>query len=194
MIRGWANYHRHIVAKETYATVDHHIWKALWRWARRRHPNKSRDWVRLKYFRSLGHRQWVLNTETRGNNGKPIRLALYLAPTTRIVRYAGIKSDANPFDPVWDSYFAQRKSVRMLERLQGRGFPKRLWLQQKGLCPGCGQLIVEEDRWVIQPVVPLKAGGTRSLTNLKLLHSSCQRSFRIATGQHPRSDNRVPAP
>ena len=41
MIRGWANYHRHVVAKKTYAAVDHHIWQALWRWARRRHPNKS---------------------------------------------------------------------------------------------------------------------------------------------------------
>ena len=35
----------------------------------------------------------------------------------------------------------------MLERLQDRGFPKRLWQQQHGQCPGCGQLIDEEDRW-----------------------------------------------
>ncbi|EQD55896.1 RNA-directed DNA polymerase [mine drainage metagenome] len=49
MIRGWANYHRHVVAKETYATVDNHIWRALWRWARRRHPNKTGGWVRQKY-------------------------------------------------------------------------------------------------------------------------------------------------
>src|SRR5580692_1103606 len=31
MIRGWANYHRHVVAKAMYAGVDHHIWQALWR-------------------------------------------------------------------------------------------------------------------------------------------------------------------
>src|SRR5882762_2459358 len=53
MIRGWANYHRHVVAKRAYTAVDHHIWQALWRWARRRHPNKSCDWVREKYFRTL---------------------------------------------------------------------------------------------------------------------------------------------
>jgi len=70
----------------------------------------------------------------------------------------------------------------MLERLQGRGFPLRLWQQQRGQCPGCGQLIDEDDRWVIQPVVPFTAGSTRSLTNLKLLHSSCQRHFRVASG------------
>lgn len=193
MIRGWANYHRHVVAKKTYAMVDHHIWQAVWRWARRRHPNKTCEWVRMKYFRPLGNRHWVFNTVTRGDNDKPIRLALYLASDTRIVRHVGVKSDANPFDPAWDAYFEQRKSARMLARLQDRGFPKQLWLKQQGICPGCGQLIGEEDRWVMHPLVPFKAGGTRSLTNLKLLHSSCQRSFRIALGQHPSSDHRVPA-
>lgn len=194
MIRGWANYHRHVVAKKTYAKVDHHIWQALWRWARRRHPNKTCEWVRKKYFQPMGNRHWVFNTETRGAHDKPIRLALYLASDTRIVRHVGVKSVANPFDPAWDAYFEQRKSARMLARLQDRGFPKQLWQQQQGICPGCGQLIGEEDRWVMSPLVPFKAGGTRSLTNLKLLHSSCQRLFRIVSGKLSASDNRVPAP
>ncbi|MGH9625171.1 MAG: group II intron reverse transcriptase/maturase, partial [Bryobacteraceae bacterium] len=59
MIRGWANYHRHVVAKRTYGAVDDHIWHMLWRWARRRHPNKPTDWVRQKYFRSLEQRHGV---------------------------------------------------------------------------------------------------------------------------------------
>jgi RNA-directed DNA polymerase len=194
MIRGWANYHRHVVAKKTYATVDHHIWKALWRWARRKHPNKSCDWVRRKYFRPMEHRHWVFNVEVRGDTNEPRTLALLLASDTRIVRHVRVKSDANPFDPSWDAYFEQRKSARMLARLQERSFSKRLWQQQEGKCPGCGQLIDEDDRWEIQPVIPFKEGGTRSLTNLKLLHSSCQRPFRIVSGKLSTSDNRVPAP
>ena len=194
MIRGWANYHRHVVAKKTYAAVDHHSWRALWRWARRRHPNKLPEWVRQKYFRTQGHRHWVFATPTRGYTGEPRMLALIAASDTRIVRHVRVKSDANPFDPAWDSYFEQRKGARMLERLQARGFPKRLWQQQHGKCPGCGQLIDEDDRWVVQPAVPFKAGGTRSLTNLKLLHSTCRRSFRIARGNTPVCDDRVPAP
>lgn len=194
MIQGWANYHRHVVAKRTYSTVDYHIWHVLWRWARRRHPKKTSVWVRQKYCRTLGHRYWVFAVQTREDNGEPRLLVLRLASDTRIVRHVRVKSDANPFDPAWDSYFAQRKRSRMLERLQERSFPKRLWQQQKGQCPGCGQLIDEEDRWVVQPVVPFKAGGTRSLTNLKLLHSSCQRQFRVANGDLSASDARGPAP
>jgi RNA-directed DNA polymerase len=193
MIRGWANYHRHVVAKRTYTRVDHHIWQALWRWARRRHPNKSRRWVRQKYFRTRDHRHWVFASQARGNNGEPRMLSLLSATDTRIVRHVRVKADANPFDPAWDSYFAQRKRLRMLERLQGRSFPKRLWQQQDGQCPGCGQPIAEDERWVLQPIVPLKSGGTRALTNLKMLHSSCRRPFRVANGQVPSGDDRVPA-
>ena len=193
-IRGWANYHRRVVAKETYAKVDNHIWHALWRWARCRHPNKSSKWVRQKYFRTLGHRHGVFATQTRGYDGKPRMLTLISASDTRIVRHVGVKSDANPFDPAWDSYFAERQASRMLERLQGRGFPKQLWQQQQGICPVCGQLIVEDDRWEIQPVIPFKSGGARSLTNLKMLHSTCQRPFRVATGMVSGGEHRVPVP
>jgi RNA-directed DNA polymerase len=182
-IRGWANYHRHVVSKETYVKVDYHIWRALWRWARRRHSRKSCRWVRQRYFRTQGHRHWVFAAQTRGYDGTPRTLSLFSASSTRIVRHVGVKADANPFDPAWDSYFAVRQSTRMLERLQGRGFPNRLWQQQQGKCPGCGQLIVEDDRWVMKPVVPFKVGGTRSLANLKMLHSTCQRHFRIVTGK-----------
>jgi RNA-directed DNA polymerase len=192
-IRGWANYHRHVVAKDMYAKVDHHIWLALWRWARRRHPRKSARWVRRRYFRTQDHRHWVFATQTRGYAGQPIMLSLLSASSTRIVRHVRIKSDANPFDPAWDSYFAHRQGLRMLERLHGRGFPIRLWQQQRSQCPGCGQPIIEDDRWVIQPVVPFKSGGARTLTNLKMLHSTCQRPFRVVTGKASGHDHRVPA-
>jgi RNA-directed DNA polymerase len=106
-------------------------------------------------------------------------LSLISASSTRIVRHVRVKSDAKPFDPAWDSYFAARQGMRVLERLQGRSFPKRLWQQQHGQCPGCGQPIVEDDRWVIQPAVPFKFGGARTLTNLKMLHPACQRPLRV---------------
>src|SRR5256712_48461 len=50
VIRGWANYHRHVVSKVTFNKVDTAIFKSLWSWATRRHPKKSRRWVAKKYF------------------------------------------------------------------------------------------------------------------------------------------------
>jgi len=44
IIRGWANYHRSVVARETFERVDSEIWRSLWRWAKRRHPEKRTVW------------------------------------------------------------------------------------------------------------------------------------------------------
>ena len=48
-IRGWANYHRHVVSKRIFNRVDHAIFISLWQWARRRHQQKSRL-AKRKYF------------------------------------------------------------------------------------------------------------------------------------------------
>lgn len=41
VIRGWANYHRHIVATKTFSRVEWVMWHCLLRWAKRRHSGKS---------------------------------------------------------------------------------------------------------------------------------------------------------
>ena len=70
----WANYHRHIAAKETFRRVDHEIWRRLWQWARRRHPKKSRDWVERRYFPGSAKRAWDFSFPTgeRTSEGKPV--------------------------------------------------------------------------------------------------------------------------
>jgi RNA-directed DNA polymerase len=46
IIRGWANYHRHVVAKQTFSYVDMHIFNSIWRWCCRKHPNKGQRWIK----------------------------------------------------------------------------------------------------------------------------------------------------
>jgi RNA-directed DNA polymerase len=57
-IRGWANFHRHAAAKKTFVHVDTAIFKALWRWTRRRHPKKGKRWVKDRYFGRVGNQNW----------------------------------------------------------------------------------------------------------------------------------------
>ena len=54
VLRGWANYHSHVVAKKAFDRVDHEVWSMLWRWAVRRHPKKGARWVKIKYFKTKG--------------------------------------------------------------------------------------------------------------------------------------------
>ncbi|VVN80146.1 group II intron maturase-specific domain-containing protein [Pseudomonas fluorescens] len=37
-LRGWANYHSHVVAKKVFNQVDSEVWTMLWRQAVRRRP------------------------------------------------------------------------------------------------------------------------------------------------------------
>ena len=110
VIRGWVNYHRHCAAKATFDRVDHEIWRALWQWARRRHPKKSRDWVKKHCFPALSNRAWTFATQTgqRTPDGQPIWMRLVYAGETKIRRHVKVRQDANPFDPQWRSYFEER--------------------------------------------------------------------------------------
>ncbi|MFG9394358.1 group II intron reverse transcriptase/maturase, partial [Pseudomonas aeruginosa] len=79
ILRGWALYHQPVVAKKAYSRMDHQIFQALWRWAKRRHPNKSLDWVREKYFQTYENRSWVFATTviTESGGKEAIRLYVY---------------------------------------------------------------------------------------------------------------------
>ena len=111
VIRGWANYHRHCAAKDTFNRVDNVIWHALWRWAKRRHPKKSRAWVKKHCFPAWRKRTWTFAAKTGEHkpDGSPIWNRLTYAGETPIRRHIKIRRNANPFDPQWRSYFEERK-------------------------------------------------------------------------------------
>src|SRR6185436_17247679 len=58
-IKGWTMYQRHACSKRTIGYVDHRIFDMLWRWCRRRHRQKSAKWIKEKYFKRFGNRDWV---------------------------------------------------------------------------------------------------------------------------------------
>ena len=121
IIRGWANYHRHIVAKETFQAVDNQIYCYLWNWVKKRHPEKGKKWLARKYWLS-GPKAWIFSTEEKTLEGKR-RVELILAAHTNIRRHVKVKSAANPFDPKDDDYFEKRKADKQRRRT-GRAVAK----------------------------------------------------------------------
>jgi RNA-directed DNA polymerase len=111
VMRGWAMYHRHVVSKSRFSSIDAQTWRLLWKWAMRRHPTKGAGWVRQKYFHAEGNQNWVFAAETKVN-GSTQRLRLFRASTIPIVRHVKIRGMANPFDPAWSSYFARRRASK----------------------------------------------------------------------------------
>ena len=46
VLRGWGNYYRGVVSKNTFSKIDHILTNQLKRWSYRRHTNKSRKWIK----------------------------------------------------------------------------------------------------------------------------------------------------
>jgi RNA-directed DNA polymerase len=103
VIRGWGNYYRHVVSKEIFDGIDHAIWRMTWNWAKRRHPQKGRKWVKDRYYARRDGRDWVF---TDGS------VTLFRMATIPIRRHVKIRGDANPYDPQDASYLAERHARR----------------------------------------------------------------------------------
>ena len=97
IIVGWSEYHRSAVAKETFSKLDFRIWNMLWTWAKRRHPNKSHQWIINRYWHRIGSRSWVFSAD---------RCILKSFAYTKIIRHPCIKMDKNPY--VDKEYFEWR--------------------------------------------------------------------------------------
>ncbi|WP_440683475.1 group II intron maturase-specific domain-containing protein [Cysteiniphilum halobium] len=107
-IMGWANYYRHVVSKKTFAYVDHCIFEALIRWAKRRHPNKGVYWVMRKYH-DINPPNLDFKGEVTLKTGEKVKLTRKRMNTIPIRRHVKIKSEATPYDPAFKEYFEQRK-------------------------------------------------------------------------------------
>lgn len=176
VLRGWANYHCHSVAKKTFSRVDHCIWSMLWRWAVRRHPNKGARWVKEKYFKTHGSRNWIFTAKEEKEDHSFRELILYKESDMPIHRHIKIKSDANPHDPKWNSYFESLWGTRMRQSAKGRRQLYFVWLGQDGLCPACQQPITKSTPWNTRYIVRRNDGGANTLSNLKMVHLNCHES------------------
>jgi RNA-directed DNA polymerase len=111
-LRGWANYYRHVVAKRTFSYVDTQVFRALWAWIKRRHPQKSVLWRKNRYFRHVRLQQWVFFAKVRDEFGQVTCLDLFSAASLPIVRHVKVQARATPYDPAYADYFAQRARRR----------------------------------------------------------------------------------
>jgi len=171
-------YHRYAASKRTFTYVDYRIFQMLWRWCRRRHPKKSRKWIKEKYFSKT-----VTATGLHRYAAKPERprrpIQLMAAATVRIIRYVKIQSDVNPYDPEWEPYLEERMGWQLAQTLAGRA-GSNTYGRNKGRCLVCGRplRIAEADRQIHHRIWRTR-GGQDTADNLELLHANCHRQIHV---------------
>lgn len=171
ILQGWANYFRHAASKQTFIELEHWLFTVLQRWTKRRHPGKTRGWIKARYYQHLGNRQVFC-----GKTQDSASISLFRLSTVPIRRHILIQSEANPFDPTWEVYFEQRMTRQWLEGRQ-KGKLTMLHGIQNGRCPVCMELLAAGEEFHVHHKIPRVEGGPDTLDNLVLLHPNCHRQF-----------------
>lgn len=175
ILRGFANYYKGVISKETFSYISYRIWQYLWRWAKRRHPNKKARWIYKRYFKTIKGNQWTFACTTSDRHGKNKELVLYKIASTPIERHIKVKGNSSPDDPSLKEYWDKRH-----QKLGKTHFDKGTKLytiaeNQEWKCPECGEPLFNGEGIEIHHIVPVAEGGTDDTENLQHLHGACHR-------------------
>jgi RNA-directed DNA polymerase len=182
MIRGWAMYHRHIVAKRIFSTVDHKRFQMTWRWAKRRHlgRRKNKRWIKNRSFTRIKGRDWLLfDRDVPLQKEKDLPTVLFQASSVPIQRHLKVKSYANPYSSTDEPYFEFRTQLQMSEKWEGRRLLDFIFKRQHGKCAYCGEPIDLNTGWHVHHIQQRILGGKNTEANLVILHPNCHTSVHV---------------
>ena len=154
---------------------DSEIWKALWRWAKRRHinPRLGAGRVKKKYFRTHQGRTWTFFAKIKDRRGNPKYIHICRANAIPIKRHVKVKGIASPDDPSLKKYWKDRQTE----------YGKSYWTKgsklynvaetQKWKCPICGEHLFNGEELHTHHIVRVKDDGTDKEDNLVHVHKAC---------------------
>ncbi|MFP3032305.1 MAG: group II intron reverse transcriptase/maturase [Wolbachia sp.] len=158
IIKGWSQYYTFVVSSKIFGSVDSIMFRKLWRWAVRRHPNKGKYWIKRKYFRRYGNDNWRFMTDNETH--------LIKHRDHAIKRYVKVKETKSPYDGDW-TYWGNR-----LSKILGKS-PRviKLLKLQQGKCDHCQLWFKNDDILEIHHKDQNKRNNM--IRNLSLLHGHC---------------------
>ena len=174
IIRGWANYHRGYVSKETFSSLDNWMFHRTQRWTKRTHPTQSAKW-RKRYWGRFHPRRndnWVFGD-------KPTGMFLQKFSWTKIQRHVKVKGDYSPDDSTLRNYWdkRRRKTASLSPYLQ------RVAHLQDFECPVCGQeLFNGEELHQHHTILDKKDKSREKPKHLRLVHLYCHQQIHAEKG------------
>ena len=175
ILRGFANYYKGVVSKETFSYISSRVWQYLWQWAKRRHPNKNTKWTRKRYFKTINGNKWTFATTTSDRQGDSKVFYLYQIAYTSIERHVKVKGNASPDDPSLKEYWEKRHQKYGKSYWERNSRNYNIAENQKWKCPTCGQPLFNGEEIDTHHIVPVAKGGDNSVENLQHLHRACHK-------------------
>ena len=172
VLRGWGNYYRHGASKRTFSYVDSEIYRAIWKWACRRHPNKSKKWIVRKYFQTSSE-GWKLKYTTLNRRGDSQPITLCKVYSIKIDRYIQVKGRNSPDDPDLNEYWENRKTSFGKKLLAKGSRLHQVANNQNWKCTECKEHLFNGEKLQQHHKIHMKDGGLETVENLELIHQSC---------------------
>jgi RNA-directed DNA polymerase len=173
ILRGWGNYYKHGVSKDVFGYIDDQLWRAIWRWCCRRHPNKRKLWIIRKYYRTFKGRAWTFATTVTDRAGKRKLLTLVRLSDIPIQRHVKVKGTASPDDPALQDYW-QYRQTRYGKTYWEKGSKYfKVAQSQHWRCPVCQDALFNGEALHTHHQQLVKDGGEDSEENLVHLHHTC---------------------
>ncbi len=168
LIRGWTGYYASQVSKAVFSRMAYLTTHKLYRWARRRHPGRSWNWVRQKYWRD-DQKRWDFAT-AEGER-------LYQHADTPIRRHTKVKGAKSPYDGDWVYW-----TTRMGTHPDAPPRIASLLRKQHGRCSWCGLYLKDGDLPETDHILPTSRGGSRQSHNWQLIHRHCHDTKTVGDG------------
>ncbi|MBA2750254.1 MAG: group II intron reverse transcriptase/maturase [Tatlockia sp.] len=175
ILRGFANYYKGVVSKETFSYISHRIWQYLWRWAKRRHPKKNTKWVRKRYFKTIKGNRWTFATSISDRRGKEKDLILYPIAYTPIERHIKVKGESSPDDSTLREYWEKRQKKQGKSYWEKNSPNYRVAESQNWQCLVCNEPLLNGEKIETHHIIPVAQGGLDDLSNLQHLHNACHK-------------------
>ena len=174
-LRGFGNYYRHAVSKKVFSYISSEMWIALWRWAKRRHPNKGKRWIANRYFKIRG-KGWEFACNVQDRRGKTKEIGLFNIAKIPIERHIKVKGSASPDNPQLTDYWTKR-ATKGGKTIWDKGSKYYLIAHnQKWKCPICGEHLNNGEAIETHHIVPVAKGGMDDIDNLQHLHKACHKA------------------
>ena len=173
IIRGWANYYKYGVSKEVFSYIDHQLWKALWQWSKRRHPNKGKKWTLKKYFKSVNGYSYTFSTKFKDRRGQEKIISILRIPTIPIERWEKVKGNASTDDPTLSASWQKRQTKQGKSHWRKGSKLYRVAQNLGWQCPICQEHLFNGEQLHTHHIVRVADGGTDWEENLIHLHKVC---------------------
>jgi len=109
VLRGWTNYYRDSYhSQEVFQSIGHYVYQLWWKWARKKHPHRNKNWIYNRYIFNTVKRSWRI--------GESEDIMLFDITLAKQIKTKNLRSNVNPY--LDEDYYIRRTIIRDSEKFR----------------------------------------------------------------------------